>query len=254
MEEREAIHFLCDHCVFRPRLNAAQARAIWFGYHRRTIEICASPQQPQAPGAVPLDGAAPPAAQFLAAIGATTDVTGVVAAGPRGLLAYQFGVTVDRAHEHGALRSTWAERCLVVDRPRSSLVIKRDGDSLFFDVPHAEHLLTLSPEGALSIDQVPGYVMVVPFGSGLVLKAGYHRAYAYLSARPGPREPFVAAMTKIVPGEILDAPLRGQLEADRPPLVGDFLNPALALAVRTHRQRYRFKITATMQALPWSAE
>jgi len=83
-----------------------------------------------------------------------------------------------------------------------------------------------------------------------MLRGGYHRAYAYMRARPAPTEPFLAALTEN-PLIELDLPGRRDiLLAPRPPLLADFLDPDLVLAATKIKMRFRFKVTVEMDAIP----
>lgn len=178
-------------------------------------------------------------------------VASVVAVDPAALVAFQFYLDSGRVADLGRSGSSWPDLCLQAERPRSSLHVTRDGNSLFFDVPHGEHVMMLTAEGELRVQQNDPYVKVADIGSGrLMLRAGYHRAAAYMLADPAPDEPFLAALTRDELVE-LDLPgIREKLTAASPPLLGDFLAPGLTKGVKTQKYRFRFKVTAEMESIP----
>ncbi|MGH9415560.1 MAG: hypothetical protein ACRD01_02935 [Terriglobales bacterium] len=57
--------------------------------------------------------------------------------------------------------------------------------------------MKLTRDGELRVEQAHPYVMVGDLGGGrLMLRGGYHRAYAYMLTEPSPTEPFLAALTE----------------------------------------------------------
>lgn len=247
MDEVEAVRFLVDGCVAPRARTETEARATWRAYRDRTLAAAsARPLRAARVRLVETDQSA----RFLAAVRGFADR--VVEVNPADLLALQFRVALWRSEEHaaGAATATWAERCLVADRPRQALPVTAEGNSLTFDLPHGEHALVLSPEGELRVDQSPGFVIIGPVGDTYLLRGGYHRAYAYLRTFPAPTEPFLAAVCDGEPRELRDPALRAKLTSDQPPLVGDFLNPDLAMPVKLVKHRYRFKVTAEMSYIP----
>jgi len=247
LEEAEALRFLRDECVFSRPLSLAGARSLWHTYRRRTEAAAAS--RLGAP-AEPRPVTTTHAKRFLELARGCLNASAVVAVDPAKLLAFQFSLSTGRSAEHAAARATWAERCLLTERPRCALPVTRTANSIFFDIPHAEHALTLTPEGELRIEQFPAFSMIVPVGGGFMLRAGYHRAYAYLNARPTPQEPFLAAVTEGNLTELRDPQLRAKLTSSHPPLVGDFLNANLAMPVKALKYRFRFKVSVELKRVP----
>lgn len=244
MEEAEALGFVRQSGTLEP-FDEGAARQIWRQYRHRT-HAAAFSRLYRPPDYRIIESEA--AARFVAEAGGPVKV--VIAVDPGQLLAFQFYLAMERVQEFAASEGTWAERCLPTERPRAALAIAREGNSLYFDVPHAEHVLRLTAEGELKVDQCDPYVKVADLGGGrLMLRAGYHRAYSYLRARPRPAEPFLAALTE---GELpeLDLPgVRSKMASDHPPLVGDFLTSDLAWATKIQKLRFRFQITAEMHQI-----
>lgn len=246
MDEDEALHLLREQCVLRQPLSDEAARSLWSRYRDRT-EAASGAATFSAVAMRPATGER--VEKFLAATRGFASA--VVEVEPAKLIAHQFVLATTRSAEHAASSTSWAERCLPTERPAHALQITQRGNSILFEVPHGEHALIVTPEGQLRVDQFPPFVMLATVRDRLVLRAGYHRAYAYQSARPVPAEPFLAAMTDGAGLHDLHEPsLLAKLTAVRPPLLGDFLNPDLALPVRAIMRRFRFKVTAEMEAVP----
>ncbi len=113
-----------------------------------------------------------------------------------------------------------------------------EGDTIKFNLPHAEHMIGFQPDGAFRIQQGAGFVSVVDLGGGrLLLKAGYHRSFAF--ARAAMNDPdakdrceLVALTTSLPPPLVANFPthqgLRTMVFGSRPPLFSDFFDADLA--------------------------
>lgn len=247
MEEDDARRFLLSQAgLGSGPTDGTSARRLWSDYRDRTMAAAAA--RDYAPPCCTRVHC-PAGERLIKYCGGR--VKSIVAVNPAELLAFQFFVSLPRTAEHQAVESSWEERCLPNERLRAALKIEQEGNSLVFDVPHGEHVLILTPEGELRVDQNHPFVMVRDIGDGrLMLRAGYHRAYAYLTAQPRPAEPFLAAVTDHPLVELEIPGMRAKLTSPHPPLVGDFLDPDLVVAAKTPKMRYRFKITAEMNAVP----
>ncbi|HWG36209.1 MAG TPA: hypothetical protein VN690_00685 [Terriglobales bacterium] len=245
MEEVEALRFLCQNCAGSEQRNEDTARSVWLRARRRVRAAIANRAYVPA-RATTIDNEG--TREFLKCAG--TYATGVVAVDPASLIAHQFVVSGDRAIEHLAANSSWAERCLQLERPSRALPVAHERNSIIFDVPHGEHVLALTPGGELRIEQLPACAMVVPVGDGYMLRAGYHRAYAYMRADPAPVEPFLAGLSPYGLVELEDPALRDKILSRRPPLVGDYIESAFSANFQVLKKRFRFKITADLDVVP----
>lgn len=246
MGEDEAIHFLRHDRVGEPPPDEDSARILWQEFHLRTLAARIKASTPASCRRVDTADAD----RFLEAAGGAAQA--VVSVDPAQLLAFQFYVAIDRSAAHVETAKPWSELCLPTQRPPVALSIQQDGNRLSFEVPHAEHVLVLTPGGQLRVDQNHPFVMVGDIGNGrLLLRGGYHRAYAYLSAHPAPDQPFLAALIDGPCNELEIPGMREKLTSSRPPLMGDFLNPELVFRARKLKVRYRFTISAEMHRVPW---
>jgi len=245
MDEADAIDYLTESCTWSEPMSPIEAGRVWRDARARTLAAARSRIYRSPSYRVRSDIIA---REFMHAAGGR--VKAVVEVDPEQLVAFQFYVASERSAFHAA-DGTWATRCLPTRRSPNALQVRSEGNSMYFDVPHGEHILMLTPEGELRIEQNHPYVMVADIGDGrMLLRAGYHRAFAYISAASAPREPFLAALTEHRLVELEIPGMRAKLSAASPPLVGDFLNPELVLPVKAARVRHQFKITVEMRHIP----
>src|SRR6266436_7006506 len=129
-----------------------------------------------------------------------------------------------------------------------------EGDTIKFNLPHAEHMIGFQPDGAFQIQQGAGFVSVVDLNGGrLLLKAGYHRSFAF--ARAAMNEPdakdkceLVALTTSLPPQLLPTAPhqgLRTTVLGPRPPLFSDFFDADLAMTVKLRKKRWEAQLRIT---------
>lgn len=251
MERDEAIAYLLEQCWFDPALDRQRAEALWTQYRDRVQTLPV--RNPQPPTRFPI----PPGTR-----GHVTDflrrhrgpeVSDVININPMGLIVYQFYVVVDRADHHHHQGGAWARKTLVIDRPVSQLPMRIDGDTLKFSLPHSEHMFAFQ-NGAFQIQQGGGYVSVVDVGRGnLLLKAGYHRSFAF--TRGATNEPeakdkceLVALTTTLPPQLLPTAPhqgLRTTVFGSRPALFADFFDADLAMPIKLHKKRWEAHLRIT---------
>jgi hypothetical protein len=165
------------------------------------------------------------------------EVSDVINIDPRGLVIYQFYVAVDRADQHARNIGSdyWTQTCLQIDRPVAQLPIRMEGNIIKVGLPHGEHGLMLRPDGAFQIQQGGGFVCVCEIEGRMVLKAGYHRSFAFVRATMNALEAndtsLLVALTATAPPQ-LQLPtqgLRTTVLGPRPPFFGDFFSDSLAM-------------------------
>jgi hypothetical protein len=253
MDRDVAIAYLRDQCLFEPPLDQQQAEAIWVQYYDRVQALQIRNVKP------PTRFSIPPGDK-----GHTTDflkrhrgpeVTDVIKINPLELVIYQLYVVTDRANDHHKQTGAWTRKTLVIDRPSVSLPLKVEGDTLKLALPHAEHMIGIQPDGAFRIQQGGGFVSVADMGGGrLVLKAGYHRSFAF--ARATMKEPDakdrceLVALTSTLPPELCanfptHQGLRTTVFGSRPPLFSDFFDSDLAMSVKLRKKRWEAHIRIT---------
>jgi hypothetical protein len=158
------------------------------------------------------------------------------------LVVYQKYVVTDRANHHAQQNVNWPSKTLVIDRPIAQLPIRVEQQVLKVALPHAEHFIVFQG-GGFGIQQGGGYVCVAEIGGRLLLKAGYHRSFAF--ARATMNEPdakdkceLVALTTTLPPQLSDDLPnqgLRTIVLGSRPPLFSDFFSD-LAMTVKLRKK------------------
>jgi hypothetical protein len=177
-------------------------------------------------------------------------VSEVLNINPMDLLVYQTYVVTNRADHHHNQVGGWARKTLVIDRPSAQLPMRIDGDTIKFALPHAEHMFAFQ-NGSFQIQQGAGFVSLVDVGGGrLLLKAGYHRSFAF--ARAVMNEPdasdkceLVALTTSLPPELSATFPhqgLRTMVLGPRPPLFRDFFEADLAMTVKLRKKRWEAQL------------
>lgn len=247
-EREQAISYLRSDCFFDPPWTDEQAGLAWAQYRGRVESL---PERAfHQPERFPI-----PANQrqlvdeFLQRLRGP-EVLDVLKVNPMELVAYQFYVVTDRANHHHQQPLDWARKFLVIDRPTSQLPIRVEEGTIKVNLPHAEHMIGLQPDGAFRIQQGGGFVSSVEIEGRLILKAGYHRSFAFSRAvmnEPEARDRSVlVALTRTVPPQL--APdfshqgLRTTVLGSRPPLFSDFFNCDLAMTVRLLKKRWEMHL------------
>src|SRR6185437_15509773 len=141
MEEGDAVDYLTEGCVSKAPMTRDEAGRIWREMRDKT-HAAARARGYAIPSWRASNGEA--ASQFLSKVG--EPVKSVIEIDPARLIAFQFYVAKERSAFHMGKPDNWAQRCLPTERLRASLQIASDGNCIFFDVPHAEHVLTLTKE------------------------------------------------------------------------------------------------------------
>jgi len=250
MEKNEAIACLRETCWFDPQLAIPQAEALWEQYRQAVEEL--PERQVQSPVRLPIPHSAQAWVRQFLARHRGPEVLDVINIDPRGLVIYQLYVAVDRADHHAQNigNNHWTETTLQIDRPVSQLPIRVEGNIVKVNLPHGEHVLGLRPDGAFQIQQGDGYVCVCEIQGRMVLKAGYHRSFAFVRAVMNALEAndtsLLVAVTATAPPQLsLQFPtqgLRTMVLGSRPPLFSDFFNDSLAMMVKLRRKKFEAHI------------
>jgi hypothetical protein len=252
MEENEAVEWLTNMCSFVPPLDVATATALWQEYRNKVLAL---PERvPRASVRHPLpNGCAGHVTDFLRRH-RNPEVRDVVSVDPLELAIYQFYVVVAKADHHHNQAGAWMRKTLVIDRPIAQLPMRVEGDTIKLSLPHAEHMIGVQPDGAFRIQQAAGFVSVVDLGGGrLLLKAGYHRSFAF--ARAAMNEPDakdkceLVALTTSLPPQLTPAfphqGLRTTVFGSRAPLFSDFFDEDLAMSVKLRNKRWEAHLRIT---------
>jgi hypothetical protein len=254
MEKEEAIPYLLEQCWFEPKLTIAQAEEVWQKYKNAVDALPVRNVQRPKCSPIPLSQKKV-VEEFLKKVRGP-EVLNVLNLDPMALIVYQLYVVADRADHHAKFLSgrDWARVCLQTDRPILQMATRMDNGILKVNLPHAEHLFTLLPDGAFRIQQGGGFISVCELEGRLLLKAGYHRSFASSRARrnePDAKErSLLVALTKTVPPQLLPAfpkqGLRTTVLGSKPPLLSDFFDESLAMTVKLRKKRYEMHIKADL--------
>lgn len=248
MERDEALLWLRRNCWFEPELTDQQAEEIWIPYRDRMLAL--PERNYQAPQRLPIPQ---PQRQLVSRFLARfrgPEVSDVINVNPLDLAVYQKYVVTDRCDHHAQQAGTWARKFLVIDRPLGNLPGRMENGIIKFNLPHAEHLIAVQPDGAFRIQQGDGYVSVVELGGRLILKAGYHRALAIAAAainEPDANDTCaLVALTRSLPPDLApncpNQGLRTTVLGARAPLLRDFFDRDLAMEVNLRRKRWEAHI------------
>jgi hypothetical protein len=256
MGRDEAVALLQKECVFDPALSENQATELWATYKARVDHLPERILEQPKRWPIPAQHRA-----LVADFKARTrgpEILDVVNIDPLGLVAYQNYVVIDRATDHHChQRDAWAKKTLLLDRPPANLAVRAENGTVKVAVPHAEHMFELHPDGAFRIVQGGGFVSVVELEGRLILRAGYHRSFAFaLAAKNEPEAKdkcVLVALTRTVPAELLPGwvpqpGLRTTVLGPRPPLFSDFFDDDFAMIVKLRKKRYEMHIRAESHA------
>lgn len=249
MEKDEAIYWLTNDCWFDPPLNTEQARDLWEKY-KKAVE--ALPERtPKQPARLPIPPSVKPIVDNFVIRTRGPEVAGVININPLDLLIYQLYVVADRADHHAKQLGgkEWARCCLQLDRPITQMPLRTEDDAIKVTLPHGEHLFA-TVQGGFQIQQGGGYISVCETAGRMILKAGYHRSFAFsrcLRNDPEAKDrSLLVAVTNTLPPPLLPAfprqGLRTTVLGSRAPLLSDFFDESLAIAVKLRKKRYEMHI------------
>jgi hypothetical protein len=264
MARDQACQFLLQDCFFDPPITAGEANRIWQKYRQRVKALPS--RKILAPARLRLSPAEREHAEkFLAywrSLGPPVS-TEVVKIDLLKTVIGQFCVVNEVANSYGARvkSDSWLNDCLPTSQPAPmdiSISTRMNGQSTsaVVQVPHGECALFPMRTQQLfgfAVQQFQRDVRVIDAGDRLILKAGYHRAFArsLRTARKG------AASTALVALERHDReahangdrPARGRKgDADffplgsRPAFFSDFFADGLFMEVTLRQKRFELQI------------
>jgi hypothetical protein len=249
LEKADAISFLHNHCWFDPQLTYQQAEAVWQPFRSAVEQLPERKVLPPTRLPIPQANRAW-VNQFLNRT-RCPEILDVINIDPRTLIIHQFYVAVDRAAQHAQNigNNHWTQTCLQIDRPAAQLPIRMEGNIVKVSVPHGEHILALNG-GTFQIQQGGGYISVCEIEGRMLLKAGYHRSFAFVRSITNELEAkdtsLLVALTATAPPQLSPQfptqGLRTTVLGSRPPLFSDFFNEALAMKVKLRRKKYEYHI------------
>lgn len=247
MEKSEAITYLQEHCWFEPQITEQAASELWERYHKAVTELPG--RQIAKPARLPIPKDSQNHVRQFLARHRGPEVLDVINVDPRGLAIYQFYVAVDRSDQHANTMNTWTRTCLQIDRPAAQLPIRSENNVVKISLPHAEHGLALIPSGGFQIQQGGGFISVCEINGRMILKAGYHRSFAFVRAKNAPEAKetsLLVALTATAPPQLSPQfptqGLRTMVLGSRPPLFSDFFEDSLAMRVKLRKKKYEVHI------------
>ncbi len=255
MEKDEAVRWLTKECQFEDPLSENEAVKKWLQYRDAVAALPERSPEPPKRESIP-SSLKSITAGFLTKLRGP-EVLDVLNIHPMDLRVYQLYVVADRANHHAKQLGgkEWAHCCLPVERPTTQMPVRSENGTIKVNIPHAEHLFTLGPQGFV-IQQGGGFVSVCDLQGRMLLKAGYHRSFAFcrsLKKEPEAKEKsLLVALTNSLPLQLSpDFPMQGlrtMVLGSRPPLLSDFLDESLAMPVKLRKKRYEMHIN--VQVVP----
>ena len=250
MEKDEAVHWLSsENCHFDPPLSEVQAEELWQKY--KTAVDALPERAPKLAARHPIAPSIRPIVDDFLVRTRGPEVTDVISVKPFELSIFQLYVVADRADHHAKQLGgkEWAKCCLQLDRPNSPMQLRQEDDAIKVSLPHGEHLFSAVP-GGFVIQQGGGFISVCETGGRTILKAGYHRSFAFSRAlinKPDAKDmSLLVAVTNTLPAPLLPTfpkqGLRTTVLGSRAPLLSDFLDESLAIAVKLRKKRYEMHI------------
>ncbi len=256
MEQDEAVRWLMQDCWFDPPLTDVAAHELWKKY-RSAVETL--PERiPRQPIRLPIAPSMKPIVDNFLAHVKGPEVADVISIHPQELLVYQLYVVADRADHHAKQLGgkDWARCCLQLDRPTAQMPLRIEDGTIKVELPHGEHFFAAVQSG-FSIQQAAGFISVCETEGRMILKAGYHRSFAFsrtLIKDPDAKDKsLLVAVTNTLPPQLLPTfptqGLRTTVLGSRPPLFSDFFDDALAISVKLLKKRYEMHISVGVVAI-----
>ena len=251
MEMEEAVTYLLESCCFEPALTRTQAEELWKEYKSRVGRLPVCNVEP--PKRLPIPDARRHIAQEFLTRTRGPEVLDVINIDPMNLVVYQMYVVTDQADHHAKNHigtQQWDKNCLMIDRPTAQMALRLEDGIIKIQLPHAEHMFSLLPNGLFQIQQGGGFISVCDVEGRLLLKAGYHRTFAFCRSRrnePDAKDrSLLVALTKSVPPVLAaDFPkqgLRTTVLGSRPPLFSDFFDDVLSIRVKLRKKRFEMHV------------
>lgn len=262
MERDPAVRFLTEDCAFDPPLTEGAAESLWREYRDRAAALPA--RDARAPARIPLTAPEREHAQRFLQFVANTGVPNleVIKVDPMQLVAAQYHIAIDLAENYSRRCSTeagWMEETLPTSSKNPDVNVKftrRNLDTeIEIDLPHAEFIFGVHPQGGFGPKEFIGHVMVVNLGSRMLLGKGYHRLYARVSSTR-PTASNRSALVALDPNTLVPPPPAGTRDGpvldifgSRPALFADFFTEGLYMKVNLRKKRYQLQVAAKWVAL-----
>jgi tetratricopeptide (TPR) repeat protein len=257
MDQQQALKFLMEDCLFADPLTSRIAEEIW-EFHKTIVESLPMQELPS-PRMLPLSAADLKAARkFRSWHPEAHSVVDFVRLNPMDLVVHQLWVSTTLAdgYRDKVAPDKWLYTALLDPPSDSRMKWRREDHTIIFDLPHAEFFLAgpEQPSLELRVSEAQGFVAVEFHADRALLMSGYHRTFACAQrSRDVANAPrgvlfgvsnYLAAM-----GNEADDVL-GMMESPRPPLMADFFDERLFLAVTLRRRRYQMRVHYELAEVP----
>jgi tetratricopeptide (TPR) repeat protein len=250
MTQADALDFLQNDCVFPHPLTAAQAEDLWLKYKRRVEALPANDDRPA--DILPMSEAdVKTARKFRARHPNEHSIVDIVRLNPLDLIIHQQWIspTLAERYAENAAPARWNQTALLDPPASPPPKPRRDGNTLVFDLPHAEFLLSeySGTESQLRLTEPRAFVTVAFYAGRALLLTGYHRTFAlarHLIAMPGAPRGVLFAVSNALDLMGADADeVKTAMMSARPARVSDFFDPHVCLPLEMKRRRFQMRVS-----------
>ena len=256
MSREQAVRFLRQDCLFSTPLSECDAEQLWRSFKTIVDNLPEAPLAP--PRNMPLSAADLKAVRKFRNRHSDSDfVVDFAKVDATELTVHQLWISTAVAGKYRGLASDeeWIDIALLNPPSSSQFRWRWEGQTLVFDLPHAEFFLAgpLQPHGQLQLAQARAVVTVWKHEDRLLLTGGYHRTFARIQAANetpnAPRGVLFAVSRQLAllgtsPEEIM-AMMRG----GRPPRMADFFDDRVFLPVTLRRKRYQARVNFELKGI-----
>jgi Flp pilus assembly protein TadD len=249
MDREQALKFLMEDCLFSPPLTLRFAAEIW-EFYRSIVKNSVSEES--GPGRkLPLSAADLKAARkFRSKHPDAHYVVDFVRLNPMDLVVHQLWISTDisERYKDRVTPDKWLQTALLDPPSNSRSMWRREGNTIFFDLPHAEFFLAgpLQPNEQMQVSEADGFITVALHADRALLLRGYHRAFACaqfaLGAVNAPHGVLFGVSNQMDSMGSDADDVRRTMEGPRPPRMADWFDDRLFLPVTLRRRRYRMRI------------
>jgi hypothetical protein len=248
---KEAALQLLNDCVFNEPITPEQAERLWSQYRDR---VAALPERDcNAPVSVPLTREEKTLADnFMQFHRQNANVREVIKINPLNLVTHQPYVNLDQSGKYRAdatNASRYAKHSLAIAQGTNNMQIQSGLNLMDVQVPHGEFAFVFNQQvSQFQVLELARHVSVTRFQERMLLWAGYHRSYAFITNEnpEGIERSLLVALT--TDADFLVSPhspnqgLRAVICGLRPPFFRDFLDRDLFMDVNLKRKRWVLQV------------
>lgn len=252
LPKEAAVQFLTD-CVFDEPMTPQRAEEIWAQYRDRVALL---PERDcSAPAALPLTQEERALAENFMRFHRQRqnhNVREVIKINPLNLVIHQPHVNLDQSGRYAqdaANASRYARHSLAIAQGVHNMQIEAGLNMMDVQVPHGEFAFVFNQQiGQFQVLELARHVSVTRFQNRMLLWAGYHRSYAFMTNEnpDGMERSLLVALT--TDADFLVSPhspnqgLRAVICGLRPPLFRDFFDRDLFMDVNLKRKRWVLQV------------